>query len=133
MYADIGYNDFKCLSPAGAPVLAKKIRPSGCRFEPDEARLLRPPEDADEERALVLEKARLLALEEVTRELKAPADGEEAGREGDAHDRRRQRDRRCDERDADFVARLILRVLVVLLVALEQPAVRRVEPHRAFK
>ena len=51
-------------------------------FDDVEADLLQPPEQSDDERALVSDERRLLAFERVAHELEGPPDGEHAGGEG---------------------------------------------------
>src|SRR5262245_52604791 len=86
-----------------------------------DARLLEPPDHAHDQLARVAEECRIRALEVVAQELEAPAHGEQAGGQRQAQDRRGDRDAGRDHRDADAVARLVSRVLVLLLVIDQEP------------
>ena len=114
-------------APGAARLLEGRAPPS---LRLDQPGLLRPPDGPDQQAHRIREERRIVPLEAVPGELEAPADGEQRRGEGEADDGRPDREAREDHRDADAVAGLVARVLVLGAVVVEPASPARVEMNR---
>jgi hypothetical protein len=72
------------------------------------------------------------AFERVPDELKAPADGEHRGGQGKADNGGTDGETEGNERNADFVTRLVSRVTMVVLVFVQEPCPCGIELNHGF-